>query len=582
MTATRGPQVVLEGYARDVARGGGGRTMRANMQAMDQLVSAGLVADGNAVDGSSRTGGQPYDPVVAQFPHAPVSAWEVPAPLLSVDLSASGGPFLPLGGGIMGGMLTLAGNASLPLHGVPLQQVQASFGYSLMQGLQPAGGFTSSPYPFGTMNTATALSCQICPPLSGGRPVWPQVQGFWNASSVATYNDRGFVTFYAGANSATPTTITVATANYTATTMVPSPALTAPQVAFIQQAIAINNQRAPLIPPPFDNVGMMIDTQHTTKYTGNITAVAADGSSVTVQGWYQMGNQAAGQVPPNAVGAYINPCTKMWNINGVSTLDAASVCNQMAFIEGDVYNNQASYSGIGTTIPTIGVSMNGNSANTNGYAYIALGNWYTGFLSRANQSFGFLIQPDAARNPPFGFVSQVRSDIAGGHHPFAYFDSVSSQYRWSVTSNGGMNLGANSIENGLAVSTASAGSQPSIQAVGVDTNVTLVLRTKGTAPVQIGLPAAQNGVAVFPVASGSQPSIQAAGVDPNITMVLQGKGTGQVLVQSNLSVTGNAGFNSVAPIAKPTIAGACAGNTAIKALLTALASYGLVTDTTTA
>jgi hypothetical protein len=42
------------------------------------------------------------------------------------------------------------------------------------------------------------------------------------------------------------------------------------------------------------------------------------------------------------------------------------------------------------------------------------------------------------------------------------------------------------------------------------------------------------------------------------------------------------GFNNTAPIAKPTVAGACAGNTAIKALLTALASYGLVTDSTTA
>jgi hypothetical protein len=43
----------------------------------------------------------------------------------------------------------------------------------------------------------------------------------------------------------------------------------------------------------------------------------------------------------------------------------------------------------------------------------------------------------------------------------------------------------------------------------------------------------------------------------------------------------NIGFNAP-PIAKPTINGACAGNTAIKALLTALAAYGLITDNTTA
>ena len=63
-----------------MARGGAGRTMRDNIAAMDNLVSAWLVADGNAVDGTSRTGAQPYDGVVAQFPHEPLSAWQIPAP----------------------------------------------------------------------------------------------------------------------------------------------------------------------------------------------------------------------------------------------------------------------------------------------------------------------------------------------------------------------------------------------------------------------------------------------------------------------------------------------------------------------
>ena len=44
---------------------------------------------------------------------------------------------------------------------------------------------------------------------------------------------------------------------------------------------------------------------------------------------------------------------------------------------------------------------------------------------------------------------------------------------------------------------------------------------------------------------------------------------------------GAVGFQGTAPIGKPTVTGACAGNTAIKALLTALAAYGLVNDATT-
>ena len=51
---------------------------------------------------------------------------------------------------------------------------------------------------------------------------------------------------------------------------------------------------------------------------------------------------------------------------------------------------------------------------------------------------------------------------------------------------------------------------------------------------------------------------------------------------TSLAVTGHAGFNNTAPIAKPNVAGAWAGNTAGKALCVALASYGLITDTTTA
>jgi hypothetical protein len=44
---------------------------------------------------------------------------------------------------------------------------------------------------------------------------------------------------------------------------------------------------------------------------------------------------------------------------------------------------------------------------------------------------------------------------------------------------------------------------------------------------------------------------------------------------------GGVGFNGSAAIAKPTITGSRAGNAALASLLTALASYGLITDSTT-
>jgi hypothetical protein len=54
------------------------------------------------------------------------------------------------------------------------------------------------------------------------------------------------------------------------------------------------------------------------------------------------------------------------------------------------------------------------------------------------------------------------------------------------------------------------------------------------------------------------------------------------IVSAGLRVIGNVGFYNTAPIAKPTVSGAWAGNTAGKALSTALASLGLITDSTTA
>jgi hypothetical protein len=59
------------------------------------------------------------------------------------------------------------------------------------------------------------------------------------------------------------------------------------------------------------------------------------------------------------------------------------------------------------------------------------------------------------------------------------------------------------------------------------------------------------------------------------------RSTGLTTVGAGLRVNGNLGFG-VTPIAKPTVAGAWAGNTAGKALSTALAAMGLITDSTTA
>lgn len=51
---------------------------------------------------------------------------------------------------------------------------------------------------------------------------------------------------------------------------------------------------------------------------------------------------------------------------------------------------------------------------------------------------------------------------------------------------------------------------------------------------------------------------------------------------NDFAIVGKSGFNGTAPIAKPTVTGSRGGNAALASLITALASYGLVVDSTTA
>lgn len=59
-------------------------------------------------------------------------------------------------------------------------------------------------------------------------------------------------------------------------------------------------------------------------------------------------------------------------------------------------------------------------------------------------------------------------------------------------------------------------------------------------------------------------------------------GTGLATLNGDCKVVGKSGFNNTAPISKPTVTGSRGGNAALASLLTALANYGLITDSTTA
>jgi len=147
--ATRGAQAILEGYARTVARGGAGRTMRENIQAMDALVSAGKVSDGNSIDGTTRNGGKAYDHVIAQFPNEELTAWAVPAPLLgggSGGNAADYGLWVDLGAdpfGVWNQTAAVTRNTMLGI-GAGVRLDTAHLGWNTFLGYQAGNAMTGS------------------------------------------------------------------------------------------------------------------------------------------------------------------------------------------------------------------------------------------------------------------------------------------------------------------------------------------------------------------------------------------------------------------------------------------------------
>lgn len=63
-----------------------------------------------------------------------------------------------------------------------------------------------------------------------------------------------------------------------------------------------------------------------------------------------------------------------------------------------------------------------------------------------------------------------------------------------------------------------------------------------------------------------------------LTLALTIDATQDALFAGDVEVTGNSGFNGTTPISQPTVTGSRASNAALASLLTALANYGLIVD----
>ena len=187
--------------------------------------------------------------------------------------------------------------------------------------------------------------------------------------------------------------------------------------------------------------------------------------------------------------------------------------------------------------------------------------------------------------------------------------AVASRLASSASGNGGIEIGGTAVSLGSSA-TGTLNNLLVVPGIGA-VNTLAIIRT-GTGPVQMG----------FPIVLGSGVNnflTIAPGATATGTITLTATGTGDIgiggtsrfivgVANASLMITpgatpfdptqfdtagglkvngpvrfsGTTGFNNANPIAKPTLTGAWAGNAAGKALATLLASYGLLTDSSTA
>ncbi|NUB13814.1 hypothetical protein GAY28_14565 [Azospirillum brasilense] len=239
------------------------------------------------------------------------------------------------------------------------------------------------------------------------------ILGLTSPDQIGAYPDRDSVALYADATAPAPT-LTLASASYTATTVVPATPLSADDLKLLR-------------------VGMVIDTAHSPKYSGVVTDWAANGTSITVASWHNSSSTTGG-TPSGTAAAYVNPITKIWSVNSNTFLFSTSHADRSMGYELGVYNNKAQYDGV--TGPDAGgfdcVSLGTYRGRA---AYRQRGPFWVGFESRDAAGSGFRVRDGSVQNPAYGFVSEQTSGL-----PFAIRPGGAAT-AWAVATDGSMETG---------------------------------------------------------------------------------------------------------------------------------------------
>lgn len=363
-------------------------------------------------------------------------------------------------------------------------------------------------------------------------PPTTQVLGYTPGLAAMAYGDVDSVTSYRSNNGREPLFV-VTGATFSAATLTPTTALTAPQLAQLF-------------------VALPIVTNHVPPWIGFVASWAGDGSSVTLTGgWGLLGvaGQAAGLVPPALGGVQVafNPLTKIWADNANVFLNAETTwsAKKGTGCEVGVYQNTGvAHSYLGDTDPAgkyswgyDAVNLGSSRAST---AFIARGSFDVSFLAGGGATAMFLA--DGTRYSNAGSTAFL-STTTSGFAFVARYGGVSAPAVFSVlAASGNMEVGRQDAVQTTFIDLHSSGTANDYD---VRLQVTGGSATAGQGTLGIGAASLLlNGIAVATLAGPTftgTPAAPTATVGTNTTQLAT---TAFVTAAVSAGTAGVASFNS--------------------------------------
>jgi hypothetical protein len=514
----------------------------------------------------------PNNPVVNQSVTAPNGGffiWD------GIKWTNGAGPaptlYIPISGGAMSGPLTLSGNATQPLHAVPLQQVNSA----------AAGG------PFLPTSGGTVTGCSTIatsPSVSGAVPT----AFYTNTTASGTTTSTGQAVWN----------------GWLTTDQMAAPS--ADSIANSANYYTVRNSTGPRIAEQVSlTIGPTNDGFHAGMYHSALAASAvAVGNLGGTSGAY-----SGALFGSNITSTLQNGATDVVGVIGLEVDVAAQVGSSCQYKTGlqVILQNRDAVDALNPST-AIAISLNTDSPSSKGWGR---GISWGGALWPMNTTTGIMLYADptgiaslqCASGIDFSSVTFANNflnsrgfSVNGAGHittaaGISFGAQVASAYNdfskhIALYTAAGINVGSGNVVNYVAAGGGAHLFYVGSAAIGDFNAGGIVLNQGGFNCTGFGGASPTDTSTGLTFYNGGAGNIYGIGLTSGRVNYVTGASAAHVFVSGaadRLTITGTGmGFNGTPAVAKPTVTGAKGSNAALASLITALAGYGLVTDSTTA